>query len=398
MMRVPLVDLSAESRELGDELREALARVFERGDFILGQEVRELEERISSYIGAAFGVGVASGTDALLLSLMALGVGPGDRVITTPYTFFATASMASLLGAKPLFADIEPGSFNLNPARVEELLESRCKRGPAGELIFEEDRSRIKALIPVHLFGQCAPMEPLLGLAREYGVPIIEDAAQALGAGQEVHGVFRRAGSMGAFGCFSFYPTKCLGAAGDGGMVVTSDPELAESVRRLRVHGAQPKYRHRTLGINSRLATLQAALLLVKLSHLEGWCERRRALAGEYGRLFAEAGLLGRVELPAVEPGNTHIFSQYVIRAERRDELRAHLEASGISTEIYYPIPLHLQECYSSLGHRSGDFPEAERAAGSSLALPLYPSLSSRQQEYVVERIGEFYRKVGRGI
>ncbi len=393
MTRVPLVDLRAESRELEGELREALARVFERGDFILGKEVKKLEERIASYAGASFGVGVASGTDALLLSLMALGVGPGDRVITTPYTFFSTASMASLLGARPLFADIEPRSFNLSPARVEELLESRCERGPAGELIYKEDGSRIKALIPVHLFGQCAPMGPLLGLARKYGIPVIEDAAQALGAGQEVGGDLRCAGSLGALGCFSFYPTKCLGAAGDGGMVVTSDQELAARVRRLRVHGAEPKYRHRTLGINSRLATLQAAVLLVKLTRLEGWCDRRRALAAEYGSLFAEAGLLGRVELPAIEPGNTHIFSQYVIRAERRDELRAHLEASGVSTEIYYPIPLHLQECYSSLGYRRGDFPDAEHAAESSLALPIYPSLGSREQEYVVERIGEFYRK-----
>ncbi len=367
--RVPLVDLDSLHRPIRDELLEGLARCLDRQSFILGEEVAELEEGIAAYCEVPFALGISSGTDALLMSLMAYGIGPGDEVVTSAFSFFATAGVISRLGATPVFVDIEEESFNLDPAKVEERL---------------TERSRV--VVPVHLYGQCAAMAPILALAEERGLTVIEDAAQAIGA-RDSEG--RRAGSMGNVGAFSFYPSKNLGAIGDAGMVVTREEGLFETLKRLRTHGASKDYLHESVGGNFRMDALQGAALSVKLRYLDEWTRERRVRAQCYDDLFDELEL-PEVTTPKV-PGD-HVYHQYVIRAERRDALRAHLTEEGIGTAIYYPVPLHLQPCFRDLGYAAGDFPVAESAAETSLALPMYPALTEEQQSWVVSAIGAFYR------
>ncbi|MGW8195430.1 MAG: DegT/DnrJ/EryC1/StrS family aminotransferase [Desulforhopalus sp.] len=390
-MKVPLLDLQAQLEYLEEDLMAAVSRVVQSTRYIQGPEVDGLEQEIAEYCGAAYGVGVSSGTDALLISLMSCGVGAGDHVLTTPYSFFATMGVILRLGAVPVFADIDPVSFNINPERMAEILAA------------DSDR-KIKAIIPVHLYGQCADMTAIMGLAEQYNVAVIEDAAQAIGAEYPADSPsghqFRRAGSMGLAGCFSFFPSKNLGGIGDGGMVVTQDREFAEKLKLMRNHGAHPKYYHRMVGGNFRLDPLQAAALRVKLPYLDRWHKQRYANSTVYNQLFEKSGLVAadKVSLPKVvyathsgDGGyNVHIFNQYVLRVEKRDELRDWLVASDIGCEIYYPIPLHKQECLGSL---AGDcsYPEAERAAETSIALPIYPELTEQMQEYVVDKIVQFY-------
>jgi dTDP-4-amino-4,6-dideoxygalactose transaminase len=366
---VPLLDLKAQYATIRDDVRAALDRVCESQHFILGPEVSGLEQEIASLCGSRHGIGVSSGSDALLAALMALNIGPGDEVITTPYSFFATAGAIVRSGARPVFVDIDPETYNIDAQHAVESV---------------GDRTR--AIIPVHLFGRCAEMDPLLEVAARRSVSIIEDAAQAIGA-RDDYG--RSAGSIGELGCFSFFPSKNLGAFGDAGMVVTSDDSLADTLRLLRVHGAKPKYHHRLVGGNFRLDALQAAILNVKLRYLGVWAAARRAHADQYRILFQEAGLEDWVTAPADSAG--HVYNQFVIRAHARDELQSGLRARGIETEVYYPVPLHLQECFRGLGYAAGDFIHSERAAQESLALPVYPELTSEQQLLVVGAIAAFY-------
>ncbi|HKG13170.1 MAG TPA: DegT/DnrJ/EryC1/StrS family aminotransferase [Pyrinomonadaceae bacterium] len=372
-MQVPLLDLKRQHESLREELREALGRVLDSQQFILGEDVRRLEEELAAYTRARHAVGCGSGSDALLLALMALDVKAGDEVVTTPFTFFATAGAIARTGARPVFADIEPRTYNVDPARVEAALTGRTR-----------------ALLPVHLYGQCADVDGIMRACEARGLPVIEDAAQAIGA-DDARG--RRAGSVGAIGCFSFYPTKNLGAAGEAGLLTTDDDALAERLRRLRVHGGATEYHHEEVGFNSRLDTLQAAVLRVKLPHLDAWSDARRRRADTYTRMLSDAGLDGAVTPPYVVRGARHIFHQYVIRvdAARRDALVEHLKSNGVGTKIYYPVPLHLQPCFAYLGHKEGDFPESERAARETLALPIYPELTNEQQGYVVETIRRFF-------
>ena len=371
-MNVPLLDLKAQYRSIRSEIDAAVAEVFESQYFILGPKVQQCEERLASYCECEHAVGVASGTDALLMALMAEDVGPGDEVITSPYSFFATAGSIARLGAKPVFVDIYPGTYNLRP-----------------DLIDAAVNERTKAIIPVHLYGQMAEMDPIMEIAGSRSLVVIEDAAQAIGS--EYKG--RRAGSIGDYGCFSFFPSKNLGAAGDAGLVTTRDSRRAEKLRTIRNHGMEPKYFHKMIGGNFRLDALQAVVVDVKLPHLDGWTEGRQANAALYDRLFAESGLLerGQVRLPVRAGERRHIFNQYIIRAERRDELLRHLAAEGIGSEVYYPVPFHRQECFDYLGHDEGDFPESERAAAETLALPIYPELTDEQQSLVVRSIQRFY-------
>ncbi|HVF42951.1 MAG TPA: DegT/DnrJ/EryC1/StrS family aminotransferase [Pyrinomonadaceae bacterium] len=372
-MNVPLLDLKRQHEALRGELREALGRVLDSQQFILGEDVRRLEEELASYTRARHAVGCGSGSDALLLALLALDVAAGDEVVTTPFTFFATAGAIARAGARPVFADIEPRTYNVDPARVEEALTGRTR-----------------AVMPVHIYGQCADTDAVARACGPRGIPVVEDAAQAIGA-DDAGG--RRAGSVGAIGCFSFYPTKNLGAAGEAGLVTTNDDKLAERLRRLRVHGGATEYHHDEVGFNSRLDTMQAAVLRVKLPHLDAWSDARRERAETYTRMLSEAGLEGLVTPPYVVRGARHIFHQYVIRvdAARRDALVEHLKSNGVGTKIYYPVPLHLQPCFAYLGHKRGDFPESERAARETLALPMYPELTRGQQEYVVDTIRRFF-------
>ena len=376
--KVPFFDLSAQFKSIEDEIKSALDEVFQNQQFIMGSQVQALEKTIAQYCRTRYAIGVASGSDALLLSLMALGIGAGDEVLLPPFTFFATAGSVSRLGAIPVFVDIDPETYNIDPLKIGEKITSRTK-----------------AMIPVHLFGQCADMDPLLKIAKEKKLYVIEDAAQALGAeykpAAESEG--RQAGQMGDVGCFSFYPTKNLGAFGDAGMVVTHNPGLAEKVRLLRVHGSQPKYFHKTIGVNSRLDTLQAAILLVKFKYLEKWTRERQKKAKRYQLLFQDLlSSANGLKLPSTQYQNCHIFHQYVIRVPQRDRLRQFLTEEGIGTDIYYPVPLHLQECYSFLKYRKGDLPVSEKASEEVLALPIYPELTEDQQTLVVERIRAFYK------
>jgi dTDP-4-amino-4,6-dideoxygalactose transaminase len=382
-MKVPLLDLKAQYATIKDEIREAVDRVLEGQQFIMGPEVAALEKAVADYVGARHGIGMSSGTDALLATLMALDVGPGDRVITPAYSFFATAGVIARLHAVPVLVDIDPASYNLSPAALEQVW-AGLDRGT---------QQRVKAIVPVHLYGQCADMARMLELAGRVRVPVIEDAAQSIGT---VYKDGRSAGTLGAMGCLSFFPSKNLGGIGDGGMVVTSDDGLAERLRLLRNHGAKPKYYHKIVGGNFRLDTIQAAVLLVKLRHLDAWHKARQEHADRYRELVRQAGLADTVGLPEVvdaTPGiRSHIYNQFVIRTSKRDALREFLTAQGIGTEIYYPVPFHLQECFRDLGHKAGDFPESERAALETLALPVYPELTPEQQAYVVERIAMFHR------
>ena len=369
-MKVPLLDLKAQYATIRGEVREAIDRVCDAQYFILGPEVTGLEEEVARFCGARFAVGLSSGTDALLAALMAVGVGPGDEVLTTPYSFFATAGVVARLGARPIFADIQPDTFNLDPAAALARISPRTK-----------------VIMPVHLFGRCAEMDPLLAAAQGRGIAVVEDAAQAIGA---VDDTGRQAGTIGLMGCFSFFPSKNLGAFGDGGMTITSDPAVAEKLRILRVHGSQPKYYHHIVGGNFRLDALQAAVLRVKLKYLSGWSQGRRANAERYRRLFKEAGLLDTVTLPEDVPG--HIYNQFVIRVPNRNKLQPFLKDKEIGTEVYYPVALHEQACFKDLGYKRGDFPHAERAADETLALPIYPELTETQQAYVVDQIKAFYQ------
>lgn len=380
MEPVPLLDLKAQFASLREQITEVVQRVIDSQYFILGPEVQQFEEEVARYTGARHAIGCASGTDALILSLAALEIGPGDEVITTPFSFFSTASCAYRVGARPAFVDIDPATFNIDPRRVEEAI------GP-----------RTKAILPVHLFGQSAAMDGLLDVARSHQLPVVEDAAQALS------GTYRSAardetlqcGAIGTLGCYSFFPSKNLGGFGDGGMVVTSDEELAERVRVLRVHGGQQMYHHRWVGWNSRLDALQAAVLRIKLPHLEAWSAGRAANAERYDRLFAESGLIesGQVRLPAHADDARHIFNQYTVRVERRDELKKSLDEQRIGNSVYYPVPLHLQDCFSELGYREGDFPNSEQAAREVISLPVYTELTAEQQERVVDAVARFYRE-----
>jgi dTDP-4-amino-4,6-dideoxygalactose transaminase len=330
---------------------------------------------------------VSSGTDALLLALMDLGIGPGDEVITTPFTFFATAGTIARTGARPLFCDIDPVTFNISPAAVQAFIDGHCTE-QGDRLINRATGGRVRAMMPVHLYGQCADMDPLMAIAHRHGLKVIEDAAQAIGS--EYQGG-RRAGSIGDVGCFSFFPSKNLGAFGDAGLCTTNDAELAESMRVLRVHGGKPKYYHAVIGGNFRIDELQAAVLRVKLKYLDGWTQGRRRNAAYYDSAFANSKLGEKLRTPLATLGYRHIFNQYIVRAEHRDELKATLTERGIGSEIYYPVPLHLQKCFAYLNHRPGDFPHSERAAEETLALPIYPELAEAQLAYVVATIGEFY-------
>lgn len=367
-MNIPILDLRAQYRAHKDEINAAILGVVESGHFVLGPNVKALESEIAEYVGCGHAVGVASGTDALHLALVALGIGPGDEVITTPFTFIATASTISHTGATPVFVDIDSGTFNLDPALVEAAISPRTR-----------------AIVPVHLFGQMVEMQPILELARRRGLKVIEDAAQAIGADENG----QRAGSLGDAACFSFYPTKNLGAYGDGGMVTTNDPNLAERIDMLRRQGSKKKYHNEVLGFNSRLDEIQAALLRVKLRYLDEWAAGRQRVAQRYGELLA--GL--PVQTPYQRPGACHVYHQYTIRAPRRDELQAHLKEQGIGTMLYYPVPLHRLPLYEELGYQEGHLPESEQAAREVISLPIYPELTDEQVQEIASAIREFYNQ-----
>jgi dTDP-4-amino-4,6-dideoxygalactose transaminase len=387
-MQVPLLDLKPQYQPLAAEIQAVIEKVCASQAFILGPAVKELEAGIASYSQCRFGIGVSSGTDALLLALMALEIGNGDAVITSPFTFFATAGAIARTGAVPLFCDIDPATFNLSPAAVQSYIEKHCE-SRAGQLV-SSTGLRVKAIMPVHLYGQMANMPALMDIARSHGLRVIEDAAQAIGT-EDAHG--RRACSYGDVGCLSFFPTKNLGAFGDAGMCVANDPALAERLDILRVHGGKPKYFHSFIGGNFRMDELQAAILNVKLKHLDAWTAGRQRNAAFYDAAFGRADLGRAVQPPVAGRGERHIYNQYVIRARDRDLLRQHLTANGVGSEIYYPVPLHLQKCFAYLGHRAEDFPESERAAEESLALPIFPELTEIQLQYVVDMIAGFFRR-----
>lgn len=365
-MNVPLLDLKAQYATIKSEVLTAIDRVLESQHFIMGPEVEGLESEIAKYCGAKHAIGVSSGTDAILCALMTLNIGPGDEVIIPPFTFFATGGCVSRVGAKPVFVDIDPKTYNMEPAKIEAAITPRTR-----------------AIMPVHLFGQCADMEPILAIADRHNIPVIEDAAQAIGS--EYKG--RRAGSIGRIACFSFFPSKNLGGFGDGGMITTNDDALAERLSVCRLHGGKPKYVHHFVGGNFRLDALQAAVLRVKLQHLERWHTARQRNAARYDELLAGSG----VSTPVVEKHNRMIYNQYVIRCPDRDGLRKHLTECGIGNEIYYPISLHLQTCFADLKHKAGDFPVSERAQAEVLALPVYPEMTDEQLAYVAAKVREFY-------
>lgn len=371
-MNIPILDLTRQYRAIKPEIDAAIRRVVESGRFILGPEVEALERELAQLCGVKHAIGVASGTDALLLALRALGLGPGDGVIVPSFTFFATAGVVANVGATPIFCDIEPKTFNIDPESVRKILEKHYGRKP-------------RAIIPVHLFGQMAEMDEIMAIAREFGLYVIEDAAQAIGA--EYKG--RRAGSIGHIGCLSFFPTKNLGAYGDGGMVVTNDDGLAERLRMLRVHGSKPKYYHHMVGTNSRLDALQAAILRAKLPHLEEWTRARQRIALHYDELLRD---VAGIQIPYCAPERTHIFHQYTIRVlgGKRDALRAYLAERGIATEVYYPLPLHLQPCFRHLGYKEDNLPESEKASREVLSLPIFPELTKEEKLYVAQTIREF--------
>jgi dTDP-4-amino-4,6-dideoxygalactose transaminase len=388
-VKVPLLDLKPQYRALKKELDAAILRVSESQHFILGPEVKALEAATAKYSGCTHGIGLSSGTDALLIALMALDIGAGHEVITTPYTFFATAGTIARVGARPVFVDIEPGTFNMSAAAIETFL-AGCERR-AGALINRATGGRVRALMPVHLYGQMADMTRVMEIARKHSLSVIEDAAQAIGS-EDAHG--RRAGSIGDIGCLSFFPTKNLGAFGDAGMCVTNDEKLAAKLAMLRVHGMEPKYFHQLIGGNFRLDEIQAAVLNVKLPHLDSWSAARLRNAAFYDAAFAKAGLAGKLATPPPAPGGArHIYNQYCIRVQRRDELRVWMGQHGVSTEIYYPLPLHMQECFAYLGHEPADFPESLRASQETLALPIYPELEESQLQYVVDTIAALFRQ-----
>ena len=370
-MKVPLLDLQAQFQQIRSDVLSAIEEVCHEQRFILGQRVEAFEEAIADYLGCRYAVGVASGSDALLLSLMAAGIKPGDEVITVPFTFFSTAGGISRLHAAPVFVDVRADTFTIDPEQIERKITPRTK-----------------AIIPVHLFGQCADMERIMELADHRDIKVIEDACQSIGASRRG----RNAGTFGYSGCFSFFPSKNLGGVGDGGLIVTNDGDLRELLLALRVHGSRSDYHHDHIGLNSRLDALEAAVLRVKLPHLDGWNAKRARNAANYDQLLTEAGLLEHVTLPATDPSNVHVFNQYTLRAQNRDELMTYLKEREIGHKVYYPVPLHLQECYQPLGYSKGDLPVSEQLAREVLSLPVYPELTDAQMETVVTRISEFYR------
>ncbi|HMS41434.1 MAG TPA: DegT/DnrJ/EryC1/StrS family aminotransferase [Pyrinomonadaceae bacterium] len=370
-MKVPLLDLAEQNQNLRPEIEAALNRVLDTNGFILGAEVAALEKELAKYCGVKHAIGCASGTDALLLALMAFDVGQDDEVITTPYSFFATVSAITRLGAKPVFVDIDPNTYNLDVSQIEAKITDKTK-----------------AIQPVHLYGQCAEMLELQELSRKYNIPLVEDAAQAIGA--EEFG--KRAGAMSEIGCFSFYPSKNLGGMGDGGFMTTDDDDLAHKLFALRVHGSFERYYHKWVGLNSRLDGFQGAVLRGKLPHLDSWSDKRKQNADYYRQLFTDAGLTEEIILPLERENVRHIYNQFIIKiSKKRDELKQFLAENEIGTDIYYPVSLHLQECFEYLGYKSGDFPESERASRETLAIPIFPELKSEQQEYVVEKIAQFF-------
>ena len=424
-MKVPLLDLKAQYQTIRDEIKEAMDEVLESQHFILGPKVEALEEAVAPYCGCQYAVGVSSGTDALLIALMAAGIEYGHGVITTPFTFFATGGSIVRAGSRPFYVDIDPVTYNVDPVAMNAFIEEECRfESGAGRLVHRETGVIIRAIMPVHLYGQCADMNGILEIANEYGLVIVEDGAQAIGAEYPSRNSEAplRAGSMGHFGCFSFFPSKNLGGFGDGGMVTTNDAETADRLKILRVHGSKPKYYHHLVGGNFRLDALQAAVLLVKLKYLDSWTAKRRQNAAYYNSLFRQSGLVEKgfvfppkavwesgsainpqseivLRTPTLRAGSQfrnpqlvgHIYNQYVIRAKERDKLRAYLTEKNIGTEIYYPLALHQQQCFVELGYKAGDFPESEKAAAETLALPVYPELDQAQMDYVVEKISSFY-------
>jgi dTDP-4-amino-4,6-dideoxygalactose transaminase len=371
-MKVPLLDLQAQYRPLRDDILAAMTRVADSQRFIMGPEIDALEGELAALLGIEHAVSVSSGTDAILLALMTLGVKAGDEVVTPTYSFFATAGAVARLGATPVLVDIDPVTYNIDPAAIERAITPRTR-----------------AIMPVHLFGLSADLDPILDLAKGAGVPVIEDAAQAIGSQYKTRAI----GGIGALGCFSFFPSKNLGAFGDAGLLTTNDAKLAKRARLLRTHGMEPKYYHHLVGANFRMDALQAAILRVKAPHLARWTEGRRANAARYRTMFQEAGLAREVGLPTEPADRRHIYNQFVIRSPQRDALKRHLDEAGIGNEIYYPVPFHFQPCFAYLGHKPGEFPHAERAANESLAIPVYGELNAGQQQHVVDAIGEFVRR-----
>jgi len=392
-IKIPIVDLRAQYETIRDQVRQAIDKVNESQQFILGPAVSRFESQMAAYLSCGHAVGVASGSDALLLALMALDIGPGDAVITTPFTFFSTVSSITRLGAKPLFVDIDSDNYLISADKARKFLQARAQAGDKTR--DRETGLRIRAILPVHLFGQCCAMNELIDLSQRHHLQIVEDVAQACGARMSIGDKIKFAGSIGDFGCFSFFPSKNLGGFGDGGMVTANSPELVENVGMLRRHGERTKYYHEVTGLNSRLDSLQAAVLMVKQQYLENWCEERIQRAEMYHKLFRRSGLLGNgvTSIPPSITDRSHVFNNYVIGAERRDELKQFLAEKGIQSEIYYPLPLHLQKCFAHLGYKKGDFPQAELAASRVLALPLYPELTASQQEIVLGAIRDFYHR-----
>ncbi|MBF0227128.1 MAG: DegT/DnrJ/EryC1/StrS family aminotransferase [Desulfobacterales bacterium] len=375
-MKVPLLDLKIQYKSIESEILKVTEEIYKSQQFILGSYVTDLEKEIAKYCQTKYSIGVSSGTDALLISLMAADIGNGDIVITTPYTFFATAGSIARVGAKPVFVDIDSDTYNISAEKIKTAIEKMTN----------EERKKLKAIMPVHLYGQCADMDSICAIAKEYNLVIIEDAAQAIGS--EYKG--KRAGSIGDFGCFSFFPSKNLGAFGDGGIVTVNSEDLYEKLKILRVHGSKPKYYHKIIGGNFRLDNLQAAVVLIKLKYLDNWTKGRQENAKQYTKLFTDAGLTEKIKLPTARE-NRHIYNQFVIQVtEKRDELRQFLTDAEIGTEIYYPVPLHIQECFSYLGYKEGDLKDSEHASNYTIALPIYPELTNEQLTYVVEKIKEF--------
>lgn len=384
-MNVPLLDIRPDLEPIKDEIKTALSDVVDSMAFCLGPKVQQMEAEMATYIGCKHAFGVSSGTDALLLALMSLGVGPGDQVVTTPFSFFATAGVISRTGATPVFVDIDPATFNLDPKKLTHFLENASA----------DQVTKIKAIIPVHLYGQCADMKAIGDIAKKYKMAVVEDAAQAIGSEYPAPDGVKKAGTLGDIGCFSFYPSKNLGAMGDAGLVTTNDEALAERLQMLRVHGGKERYFHDEVGGNFRMDGFQGAVISIKLKHLESWHKARRKNADTYEKLFQENDITEVVLPPAVykspEVTNYHIYNQFVVRAKNRDALKAHLTENGIGTDIYYPVPFHKQKCFASLGYKDGDFPEAEKAAAETLALPIFPSLTEDMMRYVVAQIKAFY-------